>query len=374
MSVERFVPGPQGAAWTALVASLPAGHVLQTWEWAQVKARLGWQALPHVWQDEQGRPVGAALILQRAAPLPLLSRRLRIFYLPKGPLLDWQDAGMVRRALDDLQTFARRRGGILLKIDPDAVVGRGVPGTDQAVDDPAGMDLLSQLGQRGWLFSKEQIQFRNTVVVDLSAGEEALLGRMKQKTRYNIRLAERKGVKVRPGGLDDLPLLYRMYAETSLRDGFVIREQAYYLYVWETFMRAGMAEALIAEVEGQPVGAVILFRSGAKAWYLYGMSRDLYRELMPNHLLQWEAMRRSRQAGCATYDFWGAPDVFDESDSMWGVFRFKEGFSGLVQRTVGAWDYPVSPLLYRLYTQTLPRLLDIMRRRGQAQTRQEMSS
>ena len=189
---------------------------------------------------------------------------------------------------------------------------------------------------------------------------------MKPKTRYNIRLAERKGVTVRPAGLEDLETLYRMYAETSVRDGFVIRERGYYLAVWQEFMQAGLAEPLIADVEGEPVAAVVVFRFAGRAYYLHGMSRELHRERMPNHLLQWEAMRRARAAGCRVYDLWGAPETFDEADSMWGVFRFKEGLGGLVVRTLGAWDFPASPWLYRLYTRILPRLLDLMRRRGRA--------
>jgi len=126
-------------------------------------------------------------------------------------------------------------------------------------------------------------------------------------------------------------------------------------------------------VDGQPVAAIFLFYFAGRAYYLYGMSRDAQREKMPNHLLQWEAMRRAKAAGCKLYDLWGAPDVFDESDPMWGVFRFKEGLGGTVFRGLGAWDYTPSPVLYRLYTQTLPRVLDIMRARGKSRTRQALN-
>jgi peptidoglycan pentaglycine glycine transferase (the first glycine) len=192
---------------------------------------------------------------------------------------------------------------------------------------------------------------------------------MKQKTRYNIHLAERKGVHIRTGTVVDFPLLYNMYAETSLRDGFVIRDRAYYEHTWGVFLNDGLVDILIAEVEGQPVAAIMVFRFAKKAWYLYGMSRDLHREKMPNYLLQWEAIRRARAEGCLVYDLWGAPDHFDETDGMWGVFRFKEGLGGSIVRTPGAWDYPALPWLYRLYTQTLPRLLGLMRRQGKARTR-----
>jgi lipid II:glycine glycyltransferase (peptidoglycan interpeptide bridge formation enzyme) len=99
------------------------------------------------------------------------------------------------------------------------------------------------------------------------------------------------------------------------------------------------------------------------------MSRDLHRDKMPNHLLQWVAIRRSKAAGCEAYDLWGAPDEFIESDPLWGVYRFKEGLGGHPVRTLGAWDWPANPLLYRLFTRALPRMLDLLRRRGKARTR-----
>jgi lipid II:glycine glycyltransferase (peptidoglycan interpeptide bridge formation enzyme) len=121
------------------------------------------------------------------------------------------------------------------------------------------------------------------------------------------------------------------------------------------------------------VAGIFSFYFARRAWYLYGMSRQAHREKMPNYLLQWEAMRRAKARNCTQYDLWGAPDVFNESDSMWGVFRFKEGIGGQVVRFSGAWDYAARPLAYVLYTRILPRVLDIMRRRGRARTRQEVS-
>ena len=134
-----------------------------------------------------------------------------------------REAGLRSRVLEDLQSVARRAGAIHIKIDPDIEVGRGYPGQDVASEDEGGRAVAAELRLRNWRFSNDQVQFRNTVLIDLRATEQALLERMKQKTRYNIRLAERKGVAVRLGGPDDIPMLYRMYAETSVRDGFVIR-------------------------------------------------------------------------------------------------------------------------------------------------------
>ena len=371
-----------GNEWNRVIAGLPNPHLLQTWEWSQVKAKYGWEPLPFVWYSQSstvhGRPMAAAMLLKRHIPIRGFAARLNILYIPKGPLLDWSDAQLRERVLDDLQSFAKRQGAIFLKIDPDVVMGTGVPGNDDTVEDNDGQAMMSALKRRGWIFSSDQIQFRNTVLVDLTPSEDELLARMKQKTRYNVRLAGKKGVTVRTGTVDDLPMLYKMYAETSLRDGFVIRDEGYYQTVWRAFMSQPIvhgqpsAEPLIAEVDGEPVAAIFVFYFAERSYYLYGMSRETHREKMPNYLLQWEAIRRAKAAGCSLYDLWGAPDVFDESDSMWGVFRFKEGLGGQVVRTLGAWDYTPKPLWYKLYSEVIPRLLDVMRSRGKVRTRQAL--
>jgi len=364
----------QPSDWNALIAQLPHPHFLQTWEWARVKARYGWRPMPFVWQSAAGSrqsAVAAGMILKRAILAGGFAARMCVLYAPKGPLMDWNDAALRQRVLDDLKSFAKRQGAIFIKIDSDVVLGTGIPGSEGAVEDNGGQAVRSDLQRRGWLFSSDQIQFSNTVLINLSPSEDELLSRMKQKTRYNLRLAAKKGVTVRVGTIADLPMLYRMYAETSVRDGFVIRDEDYYQTVWHTFMQSSIptAEPLIAEVDNEPVAAIFVFHFARRAYYVYGMSREVHREKMPNHLLQWEAMRRAKAAGCTIYDLWGAPDEFNESDPMWGVFRFKEGLGGQVVRTLGAWDFPASPMLYKLYTRTLPRILDVMRTRGKARVK-----
>jgi len=363
--------------WNGLIAGLPDPHLLQTWEWSQVKAKYGWEPMPFVWHNKHSegfKPLAAAMVLKRHIPIRGIGARLNILYIPKGPLMDWSNESLRKRVLDDLQSFAKQQGAIFLKIDPDVVLGTGVPESEDAVEDNGGQGVMSELKRRGWIFSSDQIQFRNTVLIDLSPPEDELLARMKQKTRYNVRLAGRKGVTVRSGNFDDLSMLYQMYAETSVRDGFVIRGEDYYRTVWQAFMasESPTCEPLIAEVEGESVAAIFVFYFARRAYYLYGMSREAHREKMPNYLLQWEAIRRAKATDCAVYDLWGAPDVFDESGSMWGVYRFKEGLGGQVVRTLGAWDFTPKPFWYKMYSEVIPRLLDLMRSRGKARTRQAL--
>ena len=377
-------------SWNQIISQLPDPHFLQTYEWGQVKAKYGWVPYYAVWTEDgkwkvesdvnslstfHSPIIAAALILKRTA-----LRRFSIFYAPKGPLMDWTNESLRKRVLDDLQSFAKKQGAIFLKLDPDVVLGRGVPVSVDEVTENSGQAVRSDLRRRGWVESSDQIQFRNTVMVDLSASEEEILMRMKQKTRYNVRLAEKKGVTVRVGGVDDLPMLYKMYAETSVRDGFVIRDEEYYMTVWKTFMlgdsisnlQSPMTVPLIAEVDNEPVAAIFLFMFAGRGYYVYGMSRNAHREKMPTYLLQWAAMKHAKAHGCQTYDLWGAPDVFDESDSMWGVYRFKEGLGGEVVRTLGAYDFAPSKFWYSMYADVMPRVLNFMRSRGREKTKQAL--
>ena len=371
-----------GNIWNEIISKLPDPHFLQTYEWGQVKAKYGWVPYYALW-TEDGKfsvssnyqlpitnVIAASLILKRTA-----LRRFSIFYAPKGPLMDWTNESLRKRVLDDLQSFAKKQGAIFLKLDPDVVLGRGVPVSEDEVTENSGQAVRSDLKRRGWVESSDQIQFRNTVMVDLSASEEDILMRMKQKTRYNVRLAEKKGVAVRVGTVEDLPALYKMYAETSVRDGFVIRDEEYYMTVWKLFMQDAVngqpsAVPLIAEVDNEPVAAIFLFMFAGRGYYVYGMSRDKHREKMPTYLLQWAAMKHAKAHGCLTYDLWGAPDVFDESDSMWGVYRFKEGLGGDVVRTLGAYDFAPNKFWYSMYSDVMPRVLNFMRSRGKEKTKQ----
>jgi len=355
--------------WDSTVASFSNSHVFQTWGWGQFKKQFGW--IPHhiFWQEKELGLCAVALVLQRKAPIPGFRNKYSVMYVPKGPLVEWNDPRIRKQILAGLSQFAYKHQAIFLKIDPDVNFGLGYPSTTHEGLNETGMEVIADLKELSWKFSAEQIQFRNTIVIDLTRDLDELLARMKQKTRYNIRLAQRKGVRIRQGDENDLVELYHLYAKTSVRDGFVIREKEYYISLWKAFMNAGMATPLIAEIEEQIVAGLILFSFSGKAWFLYGMSSDLHRERMPNYLLQWEAIQFAKTIGCKIYDLWGAPDELTPEDPLWGVYRFKEGFGGEVIRHIGAWDCPIQPRLYRLYTETLPRLLSIMRWKGKLLTK-----
>jgi len=351
-----MIPIHQASSWDSLASAMPAAHILQSWAWGDFKqAETGWQPLRLAFMEGQ-QAVACASVGQRRV------LGLSVLYAPKGPLLARPDLAVLEASLEHLEALARQRRALWLKIDPDIVLGRGVPDTDEDEPDAFGQAARELLLRRGWHYSHEQIQFPNTLKSDLRPTVDELLASFSQNTRRKVRSAEKHGVVVRPATLDDLPLLYDLYQQTGTRDGFLIRPYDYYRNAWEGFMRAGLAQALIAELEGQALAHVILYRYGTSCWYFYGASSALHREAMPNYALQWAALQWAKAQGCTVYDWWGAPSSFREDDRLWGVYEFKRGFRGQVVRHLGAWDYAPSPLLYRAYRDGLPRLRRLIRR------------
>jgi len=356
--------------WNESILGQPSYHLFQTEEWTELKSAYGWK--PVKLSLANGfEPHTTAVVLERSIALAAHLVNAKVLYVPRGPLVDWNNITQSEIVLGELERISKERKAIFIKIDPEVLIGKGIPGGEYDYPDATGEAVTRLLKSRGWIYSKEQIQFKNSVWLNLKVTEEDLLSRMKQKTRYNIRLAEKKGVKIRRGEKNDLDSLFQLYAQTSLRDGFTIRGKQYYLDVWNKFMDAGMAVPLIAEYEGILLAGIFLFWLGKKAWYLYGMSSDQYRDFMPNYALQWTAIQQARKLGCEVYDLWGAPDTFNGKDRMSGVFRFKQGLGGEVIRMIGAWDYPSNRSYYFGYSKILPVIMSVMRKLGKNATTKE---
>lgn len=351
--------------WNTLLATLPAAHLLQTWEWGEFKRRTtGWAPQRFAYHNAAGDLVAAASVLTRR------QFGLRVMYVPKGPALDYSDSEVWAGVLKHLKKLGR--GAVWLKIDPDFPLGYGIPLADSGGDvdekhppqpNPDGEALRDYLNGHGWRFSPSQVQFRNTMLLDLTQTEDELLAGMNQSTRRKIRKAEKAGVSVREADLKgpDMATLYRLYEITGQRQGFLIRPADYYAEAWQTFIGAGMGAAFLAEQNGVAISGMVLFAFGQKAFYFYGMSDDAHRDAQPNYALQWHAIRWAKAAGYAVYDWWGAPNVFNEDDPMWGVYHFKRGFGGQVVRYMGAWDYTPMPPLYWLVERVLPQVQKLVR-------------
>ncbi len=317
-----------------------AGHMLQHPLWGHFKEAFGWRAVRLAVSDGTHFLAGAQVLFR---PLPL---GLTLAYVPRGPMLVEPSPALLAELTQGLDALARARRALFLKVEPDWE------------DTPQARQLLHRAGFRA---AKETVQPRSTIHVDLTPEPDAILARMKSKWRYNIRLARRKGVIVRPATPADLPTFLELMQETAARDRFPIHVPAYYRRAYELFVPAGLAVLLMAWYEETPLAGIFVTAWGQTAIYMYGASSNRERQRMPNHLLQWEAMLWAKERGCTVYDLWGIPDEVGahpdawagktpaRTDGLWGVFRFKQGFGGRIVRTVGAWDRVYSPAGYRVY-------------------------
>lgn len=348
--------------WHTAIQTLPYAHILQSWDWGEFKHRTtGWQPERLLFLQSSEVLAAASVLTRRFGPFALM-------YTPKGPLFRDLSVDTVNPVLNTLQKRARR--AIWLKIDPDVPIATGLPpeaepDEDQPhIVDNTGQNFQALLQKRGWRFSDDQVQFRNTLTLDLSQSEDALLAGMNQSTRRKIRQSEKRDVTVRETTDEsDLHVLYKIYAETGERQEFIIRPWDYYRDLWVDFMRGGLATVFVAEYGEQILSGAVIFHFGNRAWYFYGMSSNEERDRQPNFAVQWEAIRWAKAQGYTIYDWWGAPNEFVETDPMWGVYRFKRGFGSTIIRTPGAWDYAPWPPLYYGYTQAAPRFITWLRRR-----------
>lgn len=323
------------AEWNQYLQSYPNAHLLQTGEWGELKSAFGWEPVRLV-AGELG-----VQILFRKLPLGFT-----IGYLPK-PVCS--ESLLVKRdsVWREIVSVCKHYHAIFLKFEPDIW-------ENQKPDTPV---LSGAEGSHLKLeTSPHNIQPPRTIIVDLRNAEEEILARMKQKTRYNIRLAEKKGIIVR--AWDDIESFHAMMLLTGARDRFGVHSLEYYRRAYELLHPKQKGELLVAEYEGKPLAALFVARNGHRAYYLYGASTDEERNRMPTYLLQWEAMKWAKAQGCKEYDLWGVPDEQEStleanfekrSDGLWGVYRFKRGFGGEVKRAMQALDQVFHPVLYRAY-------------------------
>jgi lipid II:glycine glycyltransferase (peptidoglycan interpeptide bridge formation enzyme) len=321
------MPELNNAEWDGFLSRFPDAHILQSSGWGELKSASGWEVHRLVSGNS-----GAQVLIRR---LPL---GRKFAYIPKGPVGDdWEDLRL------ELDRLCQQKGVVFVKVEPDAWENDGSGET--SIPPP------------GFRHSKHAIQPMRTLVVDLSGDDAAILGRMKQKTRYNVRLAQKRGVVVKPS--PDLETFYRLMEVTSRRDSFGVHPAEYYQRTYALFHPKGQCELLLAEYDKAPIAALMVLAMGKRAWYFYGASSEVHRDLMPTYLIQWESMRWASSIGCAEYDLWGVPDHDMEtleanftkrSDGLWGVYRFKRGFGGDLRRSVGPWDRVYNSFFYNLYS------------------------
>lgn len=337
-TIDIITPSPQD--WDAFIDQQPRAHVLQRSAWGELKAAYGW-GVERVALTRGGAIAAGAQILFRRLPLHLGT----LAYLAMGPYCsDDADLPALWQAID---ACARRRRAALLKWEP------GIYAPDEAQPDFAAL---------GFRPSPQTIQPPRTIVIDIRGDEDAILARMNQGTRRKIRQSQKHGIRYYHGDRAAVDRFNQIMQTTGTRNAFGVHEPAYYARAYDLFVPEGKAALIMAEHEGDPLAGIMVFAQGQRAWYFYGASSDVKRNLMATYGVQWAAIEWARARGCTQYDLWGIPDADEavleaqfesRSDGLWGVYGFKRGWGGTVVRSAGAWDKIYNPLIYKAYQMAL---------------------
>ena len=371
--VLHKIPAARWKQWDQFVNRHPRGHFLQSWGWGELKAKGGWYPLRLALLDEQQQQILAAaqVLCRSGAPLPLWTGHLA--YIPKGPVIDWSHPGLCQAFFAQLNAYLARRGALALRMEPnqevkvvEQVLMTGNMKASSMVGEPCLGDryplarILSgeEVSLPLLLYPVPPIQPVRTILLDLAPDEATLLAHMKEKWRYNLRLAERKGVKVREARTrEDVHAWYALLQTTSERDHFGIHTLDYYLRAWHTFVPRQQARLFLAEYGGQVLAGIFVALFARQGIYLYGASGDEHRNLMPNYLLQWEAIRWAKQQGATQYDFGGIAATDNENEPLAGVYRFKRGWGGNVVRFVGCYEHIYRPVAMKMAKRYIAKLV-----------------
>lgn len=325
---------PTAAEWDTFVQQQARAHVLQLAAWGELKAAYGWQ-IARIALREGDKIVAGSQVLLKGLPLRLGT----MAYLPMGPYV--MNAEQYPVLWDALRyQLTRNHRAAFLKIEPGIY-------PDAPDWSPWGFKL-----------SPQTVQPPNTILIDIRGSEDDILARMNQGTRRKIRQSISKSeIHYYEGTAADVAKFNALMQTTGSRNEFGVHEPAYYEKAYQLFVPQSAA-LILAEHEGDVLAGMMVFAAGKNAWYLYGASSDVKRNLMASYGVQWQAIQWARARGCETYDLWGIPDADEatleaefqtRSDGLWGVYGFKRGWGGTVVRSEGTWDTVYNPLLYKAY-------------------------
>lgn len=315
-------------------------HFLQSPEWRHVKDIWDWRGIL-VWDDK--KIVGVMSVLIRRLPMGL-----SFMYATRGPVCDREDPAVMGELFNGAKALAKEKKALHLYIDPD-----------ERDDNENFRKLMKSFGFKEKSddgFGNIQPQFVFRLDIE-NKTEEEIFSAFTQKTRYNVRLATRKGVQVKHYFGDgeipesELKAFSDIMNTTGERDHFKVRNQEYFAKLLKAFGKN--AALFMADIEGKPIAGTIVIFYGNKTWYLYGASSNEHRNLMPNYLLQWEMISHAIQRGCAIYDFRGVPGEVGEDDPLYGLYRFKKGFSGEHTKFTGLFTYAYKPMMSWMFLKAM---------------------
>ncbi len=329
----EFVTEATLAEYEAFLQRHPKGNFAQSYLWSKQKPMWSWDAV--IVRGDDGAIKGTLALMTR--PVPVFKRAL--MYGCRGPVCDLDDRETLAQLLDGAKELAKKYRAYVIKIDPD------VPSSNTAF-----AEMLRSFGFRskegGKNFEAINPRYVFRLNVDGKTEEEVMAG-FHQKWRYNIRLAQRKGVSVRVCGEEMIGAFSDLMLTTGVRDGFVTRKPEYFSAMLKNLgehCRLYMA----FDPEDKPIAGTLAIAYGDKVWYLYGASSNESRNLMPNYLLQWSMIQWAIERGCRIYDFRGVSGDVSEDNPLYGLFRFKQGFGGDFTEFVGEMDLVLNKGIYRL--------------------------
>lgn len=314
----REVTEKEKSAYDKLVS-----HIIQSWEWGEFRKKTGVDVVRIGQYDGKKLKKAYQLTFHN---VPYVKQK--IGYLPKGPMPDKQ---MFKALLD----IGKEKNSAFIKLEPF------VETSEQA---------SKKLGSLGFVRSKKSLFTKYNFVLNLAKSEEELLSSMHSKTRYNIRLAEKKGVKVYESTKDsDFEIHLKLYFETTRRQKYFGHTPKYHRQLWKILKEAKMARVMIAKYRGKPLVSWMLFNFGDTLYYPYGGSSSEHREVMASNLVAWEAIKLGKKLKLKNFDMWGAlgPNP-DQKDSWFGFHRFKAGYGPKHVEYVGTWDLVLNKPLYNV--------------------------
>ena len=314
----------------AFVQSHPKGNFAQSYLWGKQKPAWIWKTIAV--RGEDGKIKGTMAVMIRRMPLV----KKTMMYACRGPVCDLDDRETFGALLEGAKELAKEHGSYVIKIDPD------VPSSNTAF-----AEMLHSFGFQskdgGKNFEAIQPKYVFRLNVD-GRTEEEVQADFHQKWRYNIRVAQKKGVEVKICGKEMVPAFADLMLTTGVRDGFVTRQPEYFAAMLDNL--GEHCRLYMAFHEEQPIAGTLAIHYGDKVWYLYGASSNEHRNLMPNYLLQWEMIRWSIETKCRVYDFRGVSGDVSEDNPLYGLYRFKKGFGGDFTEFVGEMDLVLNKPVY----------------------------
>ena len=306
----------------------------QSLEWGGVKT--SWKKEVILSEDKDGNIRGSLCVWIRKIPI-----FGNIMYSARGPVCDLYDEEVIKDLRDGADFLAKKYKAFVLRVEPDILK-----------NDEEFRKIITNNGFKIKDDSKDfkdEIQPRFVFRLNLKdKTEDQIFAELHQKTRYNVRLATKKGVVIKEGTREDLKDFHRIMIETGERDNFIIRSLEYFEKMYDE-MAPNHMKLLMAYHEDKPISGIIPIMYGNKVWYLYGASSNSHRNLMPNYLLQWTMIQEAIKRGADMYDFRGVSGVVDESHPQYGLYRFKKGFNAEFTEFIGEIYIPYKPLVYRMY-------------------------